>query len=81
VSRFRSAIEDGAAGGDIRSDVATDFLNLLQPLTDADRADLGTRVDALRRKINDRAGEGSVSPAQVALLRSRLADLDRAAGI
>lgn len=81
VSRFRSAVEDGAAGGDIRSDVATDFLNLLQPLAGADPDDIGNQVDALRRKINDRAGEGSVAPAQVVLLRSRLADLDRAAGI
>ncbi|SNY71852.1 serine/threonine-protein kinase [Paractinoplanes atraurantiacus] len=78
VSRFRTAVERGAAGGDIRSDVATDLLNLLQPLTrNGDNA--GDQVDALRRKINDRAGEGSVSSAQAALLRSRLADVDKAA--
>ncbi|XVV09590.1 protein kinase domain-containing protein [Actinoplanes sp. CA-131856] len=78
VSRFRAAVERGAAGGDIRSDVATDLLNLLQPLTrSGDNA--GDQVDALRRKINDRAGEGSVSSSQAALLRSRLADVDRAA--
>ncbi|XVU22389.1 protein kinase domain-containing protein [Actinoplanes sp. CA-054009] len=78
VSRFRTAVERGAAGGDIRSDVATDLLNLLQPLTrGGDNA--GDQVEALRRKINDRAGEGSVSSAQAALLRSRLADVDKAA--
>ncbi|MEV4347580.1 protein kinase [Actinoplanes sp. NPDC049596] len=78
VSRFRSAVERGAAGGDIRSDVATDLLNLLQPLTRSG-GDTGNQVDQLRRKINDRAGEGSVSSAQAAVLRSRLADLDKAA--
>jgi serine/threonine-protein kinase len=80
VSRMRSAVEDGAAGGEIRSDVATDLLNLIRPLSAADGKDVDTQVDRLRRKITERLGEGSLEPAQAGLLRSRLADLDRAAG-
>ncbi|WP_308201253.1 serine/threonine-protein kinase [Paractinoplanes maris] len=76
VGRFRSAVEDG----DFRSDIALDLLNLLRPLTNGNGDNAGDQVDALRRKINDRAGEGSVTPAQASLLRSRLADVDRAAG-
>lgn len=77
VSRFRSAVEDA----DIRSDVQLDLFNLLQPLADADNDNLDGRIDALRRKVNDRAAEGTLSPAQASLLRSRLADLNRAAGM
>ncbi|MCM4082025.1 serine/threonine-protein kinase [Paractinoplanes hotanensis] len=76
VGRFRNAVEQA----DIRSDVALDLLNLLRPLANGDGDNVGGQVDALRRKINDRAGEGSVSPAQATLLRSRLADVNRAAG-
>ncbi|MBM2621333.1 serine/threonine protein kinase [Actinoplanes sp. LDG1-06] len=77
VSRFRSAVE----GADIRSDVQTDLLNLLQPLNNPDADNIDSRIDALRRKVNDRAGEGSLSSSQASQLRSRLADLDRAAGM
>jgi serine/threonine protein kinase len=55
VSRFRSAVEKGAAGGDIRSDVATDLLNLLQPLTRSG-GDVDHQVSQLRRLADlDRA--------------------------
>ena len=81
VSRFRSAVEDGAAGGDIRSDVATDLLNLLQPLAGADGKDVDDQIGQLRRKLNDRIGEGSVTSDRAVVLRSRLADLNRAAGM
>lgn len=77
VGRFRTAVERGAAGGDIRSDVATDLLNLLKPLTRSG-GDVSSQVSQLRQKIDDRAGEGTVSSAQAAVLRSRLADLDKA---
>ncbi|WP_250002748.1 serine/threonine protein kinase [Actinoplanes sp. M2I2] len=78
VTRFRSAVRDG----DFRPDIATDLLNLLRPLADGngDADTRGDQVAALRRKIDDRAGEGSVTPAQATLLRSRLADVNRAAG-
>jgi hypothetical protein len=80
VTRMRTAVEDGAAGGEIRTDVATDLLNLLKPLTGADGQDVDGQLDQLRRKIRERLGEGSVTPARADILQSRLADLDRAAG-
>jgi serine/threonine-protein kinase len=79
VTRMRTAVEEGAAGGEIRTDVATDLLNLIKPLTGANGQDIDGRVDQLRRKIGERLGEGSVTPARAAVLESRLADLDRAA--
>lgn len=80
VGRMRSAVEDGAADGEIRADVATDLLNLIRPLSAAEGENVNTQVDQLRRKISERLGEGSLAPGQADLLRSRLADLDRAAG-
>ncbi|WP_308208449.1 serine/threonine-protein kinase [Paractinoplanes aksuensis] len=76
VGRFRSAVEDA----DIRSDVAEDLLNLLKPIANGNGANVGSQVANLRQKINTRVGEGSVSPAQASLFRSRLADVNRAAG-
>ena len=81
VTRMRTAVEDGAAEGEIRPDVATDLLNLLKPLTGSDGQDVDGQIDQLRRKIRERAGEASLSPSRAALLRSRLTDLDRAAGM
>ncbi|MBU2668447.1 protein kinase [Actinoplanes bogorensis] len=77
VSRFRSTVE----GGDIREDVATDLLNFVRNVESAEDSNVDGRIDALRRKINDRAREGALSSAQASLLRSRLADLESAAGM
>jgi serine/threonine-protein kinase len=81
VSRLRAAVQDGAATGQIRGDVATDLLNLIRPLQNADGKDVDAQVAALRRKIADRTGEGSLSDASAAILKARLSDLDRAAGM
>jgi serine/threonine-protein kinase len=80
VGRLRSAVQRGAADGQIRQDVATDLLNLMQPLVTADGSDVTDQVDQIRRKIRQRVGEGSVTQARATVLQSRLADLDRAAG-
>jgi hypothetical protein len=80
VSRVRSAVEDGAADGEIRADVATDLLNLIRPLSASEGKDVGDQVAQLRRKVRERLGEGSLQPARAEVLQSRLADLDRAAG-
>ncbi|MFI5895118.1 serine/threonine-protein kinase [Actinoplanes sp. NPDC051513] len=81
VSRLQTAVEDGATGGQIRGDVATDLLNLIHSLQNADAKDVDGQVTQLRRKIAGRVGEGSLSSAQAAILRARLTDLDRAAGV
>ncbi|MGX6600744.1 serine/threonine-protein kinase [Micromonosporaceae bacterium Da 78-11] len=80
VVRLRSAVDAGASGGQIRSDVATDLRNLVQNLNNADSAQVTGQVDQMRRKIRQRVGEGSLTPARAAVLQSRLTDLDRAAG-
>jgi hypothetical protein len=80
VSRMRDAVKGGAASGKIRPDVAKDLLNLLQPLSNAQGSDLTGQVQALRKKVRTRVGEGGVTEAQAAVLQSRLEDLDRAAG-
>ncbi|WP_307834458.1 serine/threonine-protein kinase [Paractinoplanes lichenicola] len=77
VSRFQSTVEDAG----IREDVQTDLLNFVRPLVNADSGNVDSRIEALRRKINDRAGEGSLSRSQASLLRTRLADIKSAAGM
>ncbi|MET0416129.1 MAG: hypothetical protein ABW022_08935, partial [Actinoplanes sp.] len=73
-------VEDGAEGGEIRSDVATDLRNLIRNLSTADGRDVTGQVAQLRQKIRQRAGEGSVSSAHAAVLQARLNDLSRATG-
>jgi serine/threonine-protein kinase len=81
MSRLRTAVEDGAAGGEIRGDVATDLLNLIRNLERADTKDVDTQVSQLRRKITERTGEGGLSAKRAAILRARVTDLERAAGM
>ena len=81
VSRLRNAVEDGAAGGEIRGDVATDLLNLIRPLQTADGKGVDAQVATLRHKITQRTVEGNLSEARAAILKARLTDLDRAAGM
>jgi eukaryotic-like serine/threonine-protein kinase len=78
VSRVRTAVEAGRAGGQIRTDVATDLLNLIRSLSKAGPADVDSRVEELRRKIDQRVNEGSLAQARAVVLQSRLADLGRA---
>jgi hypothetical protein len=80
VTRVRAAVEAGRAVGQIRADAATDLLNLLQSLTNADAADVDGIVDDLRRKIRDRVSEGTVAADRATVLQSRLTDLGRAVG-
>ncbi|NMO52811.1 serine/threonine protein kinase [Actinoplanes sp. TBRC 11911] len=80
VSRMESAVEEGAADGEIRADVAVDFLNLIRPLSAADSRVVAEQVAHLRRKITERLGEGGLQPERAELLRARLTDLDQAAG-
>jgi hypothetical protein len=81
VTRLKTTIQNGADSGQIRPDVATDLLNFVAPLTGADAKDIDGQIQALRRKISGRAGEGALSPAQAAAIRARVTDLERAAGM
>jgi serine/threonine-protein kinase len=78
VARVRGAIEAGRAKGQIRPDVAVDLLNLLGPLDRARTREAENQVTELRRKLRDRAGEGSVDAGRAEILQNRLADLDQA---
>jgi hypothetical protein len=80
LARVRAAVEAGRAAGQIRPDVAVDLLNLLAALSRADAREAGDRVTELRRKLQDRVQEGSVTDARAEVLRDRLADLDEAVG-
>ncbi|MEU8228388.1 serine/threonine-protein kinase [Actinoplanes sp. NPDC048967] len=77
-ARFRTAVEDARADGQIRPDIAVDLLNLLRPLDRGDGRRADDQVAELRRKLNDRIAEGSVDGASAKILRARLADLDEA---
>ncbi|MEV4641796.1 serine/threonine-protein kinase [Actinoplanes sp. NPDC049548] len=81
VQRVRAAVDDGRTAGQIRPDVATDLNNLLDTLDSPRAADVGTRLDDLRRKVRARTDEGSLAEDRAAVLQSRLDDLGRAAGI
>jgi serine/threonine-protein kinase len=81
VSRLRGAVEDGAAGGEMRGDVATDLLNLIRPLQTADGKDVDAQLATLRHKIIQRTVEGNLTEARAAILKARLTDVDRAAGM
>jgi serine/threonine-protein kinase len=76
VARLRTSVEDAAATGAIRGDVATDLLNLIRNLERATPKDAPARIADVRAKIDDRAGERSLKPAQATILRARLADVD-----
>jgi serine/threonine-protein kinase len=81
VTRLRAAVQAGADKGQIRPDVATDLLNFVTPLADANAENIDAQLQALRNKIADRAGEGALSPGQATIIRARVTDLERAAGM
>ncbi|GID98590.1 hypothetical protein Adi01nite_80020 [Amorphoplanes digitatis] len=79
IDRVRSAVVAGRELGEIRPDVAQDLINLLGPLGRAKAADVLQHAKELQRKVLERVEEGSVDGDRADLLRSRLADLERAA--
>jgi eukaryotic-like serine/threonine-protein kinase len=80
IDRVASAVESGRATGEIRADVAVDFLNLIRPLRGTRAEELAERVDELQRKLRERESEGSVDEDRADVLRSRLSDLGTAVG-
>ncbi|BBH71351.1 hypothetical protein ACTI_80360 [Actinoplanes sp. OR16] len=79
VSRVRDAVEKGEQNGEIRPDVALDFLNLLGQLDGGAEAQVDDQVDLLSRKVRQRLGEGGLTESQAAVLQDRLTDLRGAA--
>jgi serine/threonine-protein kinase len=72
-------VRQGAANGQIRPDVAVDFENLIGPVRDqlvaGEPAQVTSLVPALREKLAQRLGEGSISMGTARLLGSELTRL------
>jgi serine/threonine protein kinase len=79
VSRVRAAVEQGEDSGEIRPDVALDFLNLLGQLDGLSAVKVDDQVDLLSRKVRQRLGEGGMTESQAARIQDRLTDLRGAA--
>jgi serine/threonine-protein kinase len=73
VDRLRSTVDEGRAAGEIRSDVAQDLVNLIRPLepVGGGQPDPATVAD-VRRKVDERAREGSITRRRAELLQARL---------
>jgi len=80
LAQMRAAVQDGASAREIRDDVATDLLNLVQNLSNANSRDVTAQIAQLRTKVQQRLAEGSVSPARATILQARLTDIEGAAG-
>ncbi|MGI8336570.1 serine/threonine-protein kinase [Actinomadura scrupuli] len=65
LTGLRRTVDEGAAAGEVRSDVAVDFDNLIAALLDrlsaGEPVDVGQRVAELRRKVRERLREGGLS--------------------
>jgi serine/threonine-protein kinase len=70
VDRLRASVDDGGTTGAIRSDVAQDLLNIINPLDDGNA--VVERVAGLRHKVDQRVREGGISRARAKLLASEL---------
>lgn len=78
LAQMASVVQQGLAAGEIRSDVALDFTNLVTNLRNdimsgAER-EVGARVAALRAKIHTRLREGALSPRYAEVLADSLPD-------
>jgi eukaryotic-like serine/threonine-protein kinase len=80
LAKMRHSIEEGAAAGQVRSDVALDFNNLISQLQDKLSTgqpvdDLAGRVGQLRVKIEQRLREGGLTAARAQDLRAALSGI------
>jgi serine/threonine-protein kinase len=75
VEAFDGLVQAGVSRGDLRPDVATDLRNLLGSLERAAPGDASARVEELRRKIDDRQREGSLTRPLARQLRDALSAL------
>ncbi len=79
INQLWRSVRGGAADGQIRSDVALDFENLIEPvraeLIAGEPAQVASLVPALRQKLADRLGEGSITAGTAQLLGNELTRL------
>ena len=78
LTQLASVVEQGLAAGEIRSDVALDFTNLVtnlrNELVTGSTADVHLRVADLRSKIHTRLREGALSHRYAEVLQDSLPD-------
>ncbi|MFC7530649.1 protein kinase [Actinoplanes sp. GCM10030250] len=79
LSRVRAAVERGEQLGEIRPDVALDFMNLLRQMQAGDSV-VSDQVDQLSSKVRQRLAEGALTEAQASALQERLTDLRDVSG-
>jgi serine/threonine-protein kinase len=76
LTGMRRTVDEGAAAGEVRSDVAVDFDNLISNLLDqlagGESVDLRQRVAELRRKVGQRLREGGLSAGRAQQLEADL---------
>jgi eukaryotic-like serine/threonine-protein kinase len=79
INQLWRSVRGGAADGLIRSDVAQDFENLIEPvraeLIAGEPAQVASLVPALRRKLAARLGEGSITASTAQVLGTELTRL------
>jgi hypothetical protein len=80
LNRMRRSVDQGAAAGQVRPDVALDFDNLISQLQDKLSTgqpvdDLGNRIGQLRIKIEQRLREGGLTAARAQELRAALSGI------
>jgi eukaryotic-like serine/threonine-protein kinase len=76
LARVQRSVDEGIAAGEIRDDVAHDLDNLIgelhERLADGRLGSAQDRVEKLRRKLEERAQEGAITPARAADLSQAL---------
>jgi serine/threonine-protein kinase len=79
LTRMRHSVDEGAAAGQVRPDVAVDFDNLISQLQDrlttGEPIDVGSQVGQLRVKIDQRLREGGLTADRAQDLRAALAGI------
>jgi serine/threonine-protein kinase len=78
LAQVASVVQQGLAAGEIRSDVALDFTNLVTNLRNdivaGTEGEVRARVAALRAKIHTRLREGALSRRYAEVLADSLPD-------
>lgn len=79
LATLRRIVDEGAAAGEVRADVALDFGNLISDLQNkvaaGEPVDRAARIAQLRVKVDQRLREGGLSAKRAGDLRAALAGL------